>query len=321
MLRLRAYAGEVAPAQVIPIEMPDLQTQTVIDRSHQDFPLEVASKNLALPEVRALHCLPLQTNNVVTGKLIFIFFAEQTISLQDLRLQEIFAGHASQAIYNAQLYERLSVLSAAHERRQIACEMHDTLLQTLISLNINLRVMHNFAQEGRWDDLLPLVDSVRDLGKMAMQEGRDTLNDLRCDADDRHERNLIDALQPEIDAFADRAGFQPRFAFDEDAYIPSDVSHHMCRLVGEALTNVHRHARASAVQITIECSDDTLHVRIADDGVGFHPGHVDQRMSFGLLGMQERARLIDAQIAIDSAPSKGTVVRINWPLRLMPKGN
>jgi signal transduction histidine kinase len=317
VLRLRAFAGIRPPtADVIPITLPQLLEQTIVDRNHTDVPLEVVQQNLGVPEARAIHCLPLQINDVITGKLTFVFFTEKTFTIQELRLQEIFAGHAAQAIYNAQLYERLSVLTAANERRQIACEMHDTLLQTLISLNINLRVMHNHAQQGRWDQVLPLIDSVRDLGKLAVQEGRDTLNDLRGCDDNVRDRDLIDALQPEIAAFADRSGLQPQFIFRDDVYVPANVSHHLCRLIGEALTNVHRHARANSVQIIIVPSEDQLLIRVCDDGVGFHLARVDQQNSFGLMGMQERARLIDAQIAIETAPAQGTTVTISCPLRL-----
>lgn len=314
-LRQRAYAGgRAAPAEVILLDSLHLPEQIVVDRQHEDAPLAVVCHNLGVPAAQALHCLSLRTGSVVTGKLACVYFAERTFTPQELRLHEIFAGHAAQALYNAQLYERLSALTAANERRQIACEMHDTLLQTLIALNINLRVMRNYAQQGQWDEVLPLIESVHSLGKVAMQEGRDTLSDLReCDGGER-EYNLIDALQPELSAFADRAGFVPDFAWQQEVHAPAVVTHHLCRLVGEALTNVHRHASASRVQVTVAPAGSGLLLQVRDNGVGFQPARVDQRRSFGLLGMHERARLIDAQITIDTAPARGTTVTISCPL-------
>jgi signal transduction histidine kinase len=315
MLRLRAAAGAAAePVAAIPLAADDMLQQVVIDRQRHDIPLAVVRQHLNEPQVRAIHCLPLLTSSVISGKLTFVYFNDRTFTLQELRVQEIYAGHAAQALYNAQLYERLSGLTAANERRQIACEMHDTLLQTLIALNINVRVMENYAQQGRWDDVLPLIETVRALGKVAAQEGRDTLNDLReCDGSFR-ERNLIDALQPEITAFAHRAGIAPQFTFANAVPVPSAVSHHLCRLVGEALTNVHRHASATGVTITVETAPGEVCVRVRDNGVGFQPARVDQHQSFGLMGMHERARLIDAQVTIDTAPAKGTTVTIKCPL-------
>jgi len=314
-LRQWAYAGGcAAPAAAVSLEGLQLPEQVVIDRQHEDAPLAAVRRSLGVPAAQALHCLSLRTASVVTGKLACVYFTERAFSPQELRLHEIFAGHAAQALYNAQLYERLSALTAANERRQIACEMHDTLLQTLIALNINLRVMHNYAQQGQWGEVLPLIETVRGLGKAAMQEGRDTLNDLReCDGGARA-HNLIDALLPELSAFADRAGFEPDFVWQQDVRAPAAVTHHLCRLVGEALTNVHRHASASRVQVTVAPAGAGLLVEVRDNGVGFQPARVDQRRSFGLLGMHERARLIDAQITIDTAPARGTTVTISCPL-------
>lgn len=315
MLRMRAFSGSSEPPlELVPITGAGMLEQVVVDRHHHDVPIEVIRQRMGIPAVCAVHCMPLQTNNVTTGKLTFACFTETTFTLQELRLQEIFANHAAQAIYNAQLYERLSALTAANERRQIACEMHDTLLQTLITLNINLRVMHNHAQRGAWGEVLPLIEAAQHLGKVAIQEGRDTLNDLRADDTSQLERSLTDALQPEIASFAASAAIHPRFTCREELYVPANVSHHLCRLVGEALTNIHRHASASSVQVCIDADDDQLSIRVRDDGVGFQPGRVDQRNSFGLMGMHERARLINAQVIVDSAPGCGTTVTITCPL-------
>lgn len=314
VLLLRAAAGTGSASALVSIDDEGSLDQAVVDQNHQDVPIDLARQQLGLPNMNAIHCVPLQVDNITIGKLAAIFFKDKCFSRQELRLQEIFANRAAQAIYNAELHDQIEGQAAECERRQIACEMHDTLLQTLISLNINLRVLQNVAQQGNWQDVLTLVEKARQLGKLAMQEGRDTVSALREGSDNLVECNLIDALQPEIEAFAERAAIQPEVYADREIYIQTHMSHQLCRLVGEALTNVHRHANASSVQILVAPSADQLLIQIHDDGIGFQLAKVDQETSFGLVGMRERARLISGMVTIDTAPKQGTTITILCPL-------
>jgi len=88
------------------------------------------------------------------------------------------------------------------------------------------------------------------------------------------------------------------------------------RIVEEALTNVMRHAAARSVTISLRHAGDRLTVVVEDDGAGFEP--TDRTLSagsgMGLLCMEERARLLDGTVRIDSAPGKGTVVRLSLPV-------
>jgi signal transduction histidine kinase len=66
--------------------------------------------------------------------------------------------------------------------------------------------------------------------------------------------------------------------------------------------------------------DSTVQLRIADDGTGFIPRNPKRQKSFGLLGMQERSAMMGGNIDIQSAPGRGTVVRVNMPYRTMGAG-
>ncbi len=313
VLRLNAHAGEGAPKGVLEIPASCLAKELVVGRHHADAPIAAVRRHLGVPQARAMHSTLLQTNNVTIGKLVSVFFEDRDFTPQEIRVQEIFSGHAAQAIYNAELYERLSQLTAAGERRRIACEMHDTMLQTLISLNINLRVMLNHAQQGDWDGVLPLLEATRHLGKVAVQEGRDTLNSLRETEDCAGQQNLLDALQTELATFAERSGIQPLLTIQGEPLVSPPIGHHLCRLVGEALTNIHRHASARTVRVMIEAGPHELRLEISDDGVGFHPARIDHLKSFGLVGMQERARLMNARLDIHSVPGQGTTISLRCP--------
>ena len=88
--------------------------------------------------------------------------------------------------------------------------------------------------------------------------------------------------------------------------------------VGEALNNVRRHAEASRVVTTVELSDSAVKMTIQDDGQGFKPptltDHPAIASGLGLVGMHERARLLNGSLVIDSAPGRGTKVIVNVPV-------
>ena len=85
------------------------------------------------------------------------------------------------------------------------------------------------------------------------------------------------------------------------------------RLVQEALTNARTHGDAAHVALTVERTTYCVRITVADDGVGFDPEASTD--GFGLLGMRERAALLDGTLEIESAPGQGTTVRVTLPSR------
>jgi len=91
------------------------------------------------------------------------------------------------------------------------------------------------------------------------------------------------------------------------------------RIVQEALSNVIRHARARGVCVDLRQSNGELLVTISDNGVGFDPAAVRQKGGsihcLGLLGMEERAALVNGEITFRSIPDHGTEVHARFPLQ------
>ncbi len=86
------------------------------------------------------------------------------------------------------------------------------------------------------------------------------------------------------------------------------------RILQESLTNVARHAHASRVDVTLDGADGELTLTVRDDGCGFAAGDPRKPNSFGLVGLRERAYLLDGEISVDTAPGKGTVIEVRIPL-------
>ena len=99
-------------------------------------------------------------------------------------------------------------------------------------------------------------------------------------------------------------------ALHPDERLPTEVETVIYRVVQEALTNVVRHASASAASITLSARDGRVRVFIEDDGVGFDPDQQPVLGHLGIKGMLERAELVGATLSLSSKLGAGTVVML-----------
>jgi signal transduction histidine kinase len=86
------------------------------------------------------------------------------------------------------------------------------------------------------------------------------------------------------------------------------------RIMQEALANVARHAGASQVDISLRHDGGEITLQVRDDGRGFDPASARKPNSFGIVGLRERAHLVDGVIAIETAPGRGTVIDVRIPI-------
>jgi len=101
----------------------------------------------------------------------------------------------------------------------------------------------------------------------------------------------------------------------EDIILPSESQTAAFRIFQEALTNVTRHAQATAVEVTLEARADTLQLVLHDNGRGISPQALAGKESLGLVGMRERAQQLGGYMDIRGAPDEGTTIRVRVPLR------
>jgi signal transduction histidine kinase len=126
------------------------------------------------------------------------------------------------------------------------------------------------------------------------------------------------ALSKAIERFENQTGLNVVFTSDgEAARFGDERAEVIFRMTEEALRNIERHAGASRVDIRLHSDNGTqLALRIEDDGVGFDPRAV-RPGHFGLIGLREQARLINAELDIDTEPNLGT--RLKIVLRIAPE--
>jgi PAS domain S-box-containing protein len=198
------------------------------------------------------------------------------------------------------------------ERTRIGQELHDTLLQTFISASMQLSVaLEGPAASG---PLKPRLDRVLEIMHQGIQEGRNTIQDLR--SADALPLDLVVALSRIQEELSVQAGvdFRVTVAGRQQPLRPP-IRQEIYRIGREALVNAFRHSRARRVEFELEYADSDLHMRVRDDGCGIDPEvlRAGREGHWGLAGMRERASKIGGELRILSDVGCGTNVQLSIP--------
>ncbi|MBC8089971.1 MAG: ATP-binding protein, partial [Phycisphaerae bacterium] len=228
------------------------------------------------------------------------------------------AGAAASASVGRMRRQRaeLAVQATFAERARVARELHDTVLSDMAGVALRLDgIALHAARPASTNGAFPaaLVE-LRDQVRHTLVETRRAVTAMRATTDD---------FIPLWVQLGDSAG---RVFADTDVRVsvehsgPSrqlapELRAEVGRIATEALTNAREHGACR--EVTIACVFETreLRVRVRDDGRGFNPTGAAKDGHFGLAGMRERAAGIGAQLAVESAPGRGTTVLLVVPMR------
>ena len=199
---------------------------------------------------------------------------------------------------------------AESEREALARELHDRVGQNLTALNINLNVVRNQLSPEARDETAARLDEAISLVEETTKHIRDVTAELRPEV--LAEYGLAPTLHWYAERFSKRTGLPVVVRGKEAApRLPQAVETAVFRIIGEATTNVAKHAEASQLTITLEEDDATFRLTVADDGEGFDLSALSrsgEQPGWGLIIMKERAESLGGQVHIRSEPGKGTQV-------------
>jgi signal transduction histidine kinase len=198
------------------------------------------------------------------------------------------------------------------ERARIAREIHDELGQALTIFKMDLAWLQsktNLKNSGGKKLKSMIVDVDQTIERV-----RNIVSDLRPSILD--DLGLTAAVEWQLSQFQERTGIRSTFESGrEDFSLPQDIAAALFRVVQEALTNVVRHAEASQVRVAMKAARGILRIQIKDDGKGVTRQQLNNRRSFGIIGMRERVRRIGGEVNISSGPGRGTRLEIVVPLK------
>ncbi|MCI0399604.1 MAG: sensor histidine kinase, partial [Chloroflexi bacterium] len=255
----------------------------------------------------------------------------ESFDANDRRMLDTLAWEAAIAAENVQLVEALRqrtaevnllysqlIQSREAERKRLARDLHDSVIQDLINL-------HFCLDPGAYDLLTAPRDEIMALRRrlqIVIEDLRQVCIELRPAALD--DLSLAFAIQGYIEDVAAQYGLKINLALAGDQNpavqrLPEEVEVCLFRVSQEAITNVRRHAEAKQVWVKLTIESNYVSLEVADDGRGFHWSTKDLRAltrnhHFGLAGLQEQLHLIGGVLHIQSTPGKGTVLRADVQL-------
>jgi signal transduction histidine kinase len=279
---------------------------------------------------QALVATPLLSHNRLVGVLAAYADRPHAFNASDVATLMSLASQAAVAIHNAQLFAELEsqrevlhrvslrlVNAQEEERRHISRELHDELGQALTALKINLDVARRSLTPDMPEKLNQSVNEASSLAVQTLESARNLSLELHPAILD--DLGLVSALRWEIDRYERRTDQTVQFKADlSDVELKPELEITIYRIVIEALTNIARHARATAITVQVGAEHEQVVVEIADDGVGFDVGawvtSPNERRSLGLVGMRERAGLLGGELEVISQSGHGTrvVARLPW---------
>jgi PAS domain S-box-containing protein len=198
------------------------------------------------------------------------------------------------------------------ERERIARDLHDLVLQDLISA-LQTAEAHRLTrprdEREAAEEVREMIDSLR----RASRGVREAVHELR--AGEVVGRALARAVEDLVGVERRRS---PQFEVELDVSegVPQELPKEVCRdvllVVREALANARRHSSARRVRVVLDATDEEIRVEVTDDGVGFDPRQSPEGVGLG--AMRERSATLGGSIEVSSGPGNGTTVRLRFPL-------
>jgi two-component system NarL family sensor kinase len=236
----------------------------------------------------------------------------RSLSPEDLQLLYTIGDLLSIAVERARLFARSAQLGAVEERNRLARELHDTIAQGLTATTLQIESADALLDVG--SNAERARESLRralSITQSNLEEARRSVLDLR--AAPLEGRSLSEALKALVNEWEAETGTATRFqAVNGRRPLPPRVEVALYRICQEALTNVARHAEAERVTVRLITTTEQVQLIVEDDGRGFDASEAVDR--HGLVGMNERTRMLGGTLDLRTRPGAGTRVQVTVPL-------
>ena len=204
--------------------------------------------------------------------------------------------------------DEAAALAVEHERNRLARELHDSVTQTVFSMNLavqSAQLLLDREPSRAAGQLLRLEQ----LAAGALREIQTLLSQLKPDPG--IQAGLLKALQRLAEEQLARYGLQVKLEIQGDGLLPEATAAHLYSIAQEALVNAARHSGTGEATVRLRVEHDRACLEIEDHGRGFDPqAALDRRGHMGLAGMGERAREIGWHFSVASRPGQGTRIRV-----------
>lgn len=213
----------------------------------------------------------------------------------------------------SQANKEIAQLTSQRVRQAVARDIHDTLTQDIVGINMQLTVMKLLAQKHDYERLGLILDKTSRMATEAIRESRELIQQYRSVDDENPQRSLKQALLRITHDMEDNYDLQTEITLDKDVLIHNSELHDIMQVVGEALMNVVKHAHSQQADVKVTLEDQLLTIRISDRGSQFNPS-LTLKNHYGIKNMMERARKYGGKVMVNSLPN-GVEVVAKFPIK------
>ncbi len=260
--------------------------------------------------VNSMVAIPVKKRNHNLGQFNLFFVGQRLLTADEVKLLEAVGRHLAVTIENRRLAVRETDMAVSEERNLLAQELHDSIAQSLAFLNIQAQMLQGSLQKGQ------TVTAQEELARMreGIQESYDTVRELLVHFRIQVQHaDLEAAVRSALDKFESHTGIPTTLTKEGEGTI-SEASRilQVLHILQEALSNIRKHAHASAVDVVMRCDGKDLHIEVHDNGKGFVPEQVVEvdGSHVGIGIMRARAKRIGASVEFQTEPGKGTCVTL-----------
>lgn len=211
-------------------------------------------------------------------------------------------------------HHQVEELTVANERQRMARDLHDTLAQGLAGLIMQLEAIDAHLSSNNTKRAHEIVHLSMSGARHTLAEARSAIDDLRLHT--ALQVNFAESVEKEVDHFLSLTGIPIQSNIVTPIEVSQLIYEHSIHIIRECLTNIIKHAQAHHVELNISYDEHHLVMDIKDDGIGFDMRQIGSFSGhYGLIGMQERIRIVQGTLEMTNRIPHGTSVHIEIPLR------
>jgi two-component system, sensor histidine kinase and response regulator len=312
LMGIRAQAPDVI---LLDINMPGMNgyevcRQLKADPSTREIPvIFISALNEVFDKVKAFSvggvdyiAKPFQAEEVMVRieNQLKLRRLQAQLQTQNARLQQAEAELRQALAQEQALNQRIEAMATLEERNRIARDIHDSLGHALVALNVQMETSLALWQDNPAKAHEFLVEA-KQLGSDALKAVRQSVSEMRTDP--LQGQLLEEAIATLTQEFYRTTNIQPQCQINLSRPLSLPLNTAVYRIIQEGLTNICKHAQATAVQIHVYTDPSGLTLILQDNGKGFRLN--ENKCGFGLQGMRERTAALGGHLEIASEPDSG----------------
>jgi len=277
---------------------------------------DATASNCAKAGFQTVTAFGIGHNRRMLGQFNLYFKTPRAFSRQEIQLLETLGQHLGVAVENQRLVMRDRELAVSDERNLLAQELHDSIAQGLAFLNLQVQLLGTALERGDLGEAEGVAAQIRE----GVQESYDDVRELLVHFRTRVIQNDLEGtLRTVLKKFEAQTGVKTGLGMSGGgAPLSPEAEVQILHIVQESLSNIRKHARATAVDVKLVRGPAGLTLTVRDDGIGFDPEAAatdDSDNHVGLKIMRERCHRIGGELTVRSHPGRGVEVALTLPGR------